>query len=50
MAVGVVLIDVDRFKLVNDQLGHNVGDLLLQRLAGRLLGRIRIGSMTGRLA
>lgn len=35
--LGVILIDMNRFKQINDTLGHEAGDILLEAIAGRLL-------------
>ena len=47
--VGVMLLDLDKFKEVNDTLGHHNGDLLLQQAAGRLTGVLRAGDSAARL-
>jgi diguanylate cyclase (GGDEF)-like protein len=45
----VLFLDLDRFKVVNDTLGHRVGDLLLQEVAQRLKGSLRETDVLARL-
>jgi diguanylate cyclase (GGDEF)-like protein len=44
----VMFIDLDRFKRINDTLGHEYGDLVLQEIAERLNGCIRTSDMVAR--
>ncbi len=48
-SVAVILMDLDRFKEVNDTLGHHSGDLLLRELGARLEGALRESDTIARL-
>lgn len=47
--VAFLLLDLDRFKEINDALGHRTGDLLLQQVAHRLRSLVRPGDLIARL-
>ncbi|MEV6846673.1 EAL domain-containing protein [Actinoplanes sp. NPDC051411] len=47
--VTLLLLDLDDFKLVNDNLGHSAGDELLTTIADRLRAQVRPGDMLARL-
>ena len=49
LSVGVIALDLNDFKIVNDTLGHPAGDELLKRAGERILGGVRVGDTVARL-
>ena len=48
-STGVLMIDADHFKEINDRYGHNAGDAALQQLAANIRGELRQVDLFGRL-
>ncbi|HEY6794882.1 MAG TPA: GGDEF domain-containing protein [Kineosporiaceae bacterium] len=47
--IAVLMVDIDRFKQVNDRYGHAIGDEVLRRIGSLLLERSRAGDLVARL-
>lgn len=47
--LATMFVDLDRFKVINDTLGHNIGDMLLKSVADRLMESVRYSDSIGRI-
>ncbi|MDF1653958.1 MAG: sensor domain-containing diguanylate cyclase [Coxiellaceae bacterium] len=48
-AIGVLFIDLDKFKPINDNQGHQIGDVILQQVSARLLSTVREEDLLARV-
>src|SRR4029453_17532134 len=48
-SLAVMMVDLDKFKEINDWLGHHYGDLLLQEIGPRLRGALRESDIVARM-
>ena len=46
----VMFLDLDRFKIINDTLGHHAGDMVLKELANRISATLPKGAYLGRFS
>lgn len=46
--IGFVMVDIDRFKMINDRFGHQIGDQVLQDISGILRGQLRGSDVVAR--
>ncbi len=47
--LSVLFLDLDKFKIVNDTMGHNIGDLLLKEVAKRIKSSVRNSDVVSRM-
>ena len=48
--LALLFLDLDHFKTINDSLGHDVGDALIQEVGARIVGQVRASDVVARIA